>query len=594
MGYIKIQIENNNGGWSVINADTKSLKFANKRVTEKEFSRLTADGDFLFFKDSYVFLQNLINRTPKIRIIQNGNQILESTIDLTQNDDLDFQIMKLKAVVEDKFTPFDNFGDTEYNIIEADNISALLNIIEDPIEIESLNFGFLPTFSASIIIDGNGMPTTGTYPFPELGWSLYSAIYQREVLLYDVNATWMRYRGYGYYDGDTATPPSGSGWIYLEDQTINTIVVPVYVKPLPVDVGWTEDPSKTYTNDVDITPNNNIYTRFKRVDTVLKYIVGRIDDSILFEDNEIPAITDSFYWMKTYVGEDYDPLYPIVPINSDKPYKDLLILALSDAIPQANGDEKTDGATKAMLTFNGLIGWFEQNGFYWKLEDRGGDSCFILDHYLDKTLKVGNNPNIQQQRINWIKKTKNINYITPTYNKIHNSETVGGSLNFVGFDVLFPNVNVNIDYQYGQQTILIDINDIRVFREEKYDEFSNNQFVIVSTVSYNLGFLSYYIKKATGDLIDNLENNIELCWSYISQRLISNLPDKTANINGNIVSLLDTRLEKRRRVKFPYPIQNIKDDIDITSLVQYFEHEAEADSVEMGASDDVAIITLRY
>lgn len=597
-----VQIENNTGGWNIMQPDYKSLKFTNKKVDKKEFSRLTADGELLFLKSDYQFLQSLTNRIPAIRFIQNGNIIVNGTVDLEQDTDFDYQIMKLKSKVSDVYSSFEDFGDTEYNIINTvSENTEILYIYEDELEIETSGEREVEGIWFPPSVDGTGKPLTNL-DYPDATYGLYYVHYGFVEGGVDplTTSTYKRYIGYGYYDGTTAIPPSGTGWTYLSDVTVNNTIIPKYAKPIAEDEGFTrvdQGNERFYTNDTNLTAALKTYTRYKRVTSVLKFIVNKIDSSIKFEDNTTPALTDSFYWMKTYIGENYVPIGFTNYISTNKPYRDLMILQITDAIPDSSGDQKTNGASIGNLTFNILIDWFEQRGFYWKIEERANGNYFILDHYLNKNLSNTNKNLFQLSKINWVKKTNNIKYIEPTYNKIHNSETVGGDLDFVGVDVLFPNVNVKADLQWGGQSIFSDINDIRTFKEEKYNETATDQFVIVSTVDVSpFLFVSHahVVKKATGDLTNQLRNNIELSWSYISQRLISNLPDVSANINGNLVSLSSKRLEKRKEVKFFVPLFDIKNDFDMTGLIAYYDNDSEINQIDQKATDDVGDMTILY
>lgn len=602
-----IQIKNNLGGWNTLTPDTKSLKFTNKKINGKEFSRLTADGDMLFCKYDYKFLQSLTNRTPEIRFIQNGSTIINGTIDLTQNTDFDYQIMKLKSKISDVYTLFEDFGDTEYNTISAPNgAENQLRIIDDELEIETITFSTSFPDILGVDVDGNGMPLTNI-PFEVAGdaYGLYSAYYTGDnpslPIYNNVDTVFKTIIGYGYYDGETATPPPGSGWVFIRNDFINNNFIPIYGSKID-ETSWTTSfPSISealYQNNVDLEQGTNIFRRFKRFDTLLKYVVGQIDSTIKFEDNQTPAITDSFYFMKTYEGEIFQSEYATTGnySNDRYPYADLLVMALSDAIPDEFGNEKTDGARITNVTFNSLMSWLEHRGFYWKIEERADGNYFIIDHFLNKSLTNTNKNLFQLSQINWIKKTNNVEYIEPTYNKIHNSDYVGGSLNFIGFDVLFPDINVNADLQWGGQTVLSDINDIRTFRETKYNETATDQVVMLSAISYlnGVGDKLYILKKATGDLITRLENNIELSWSYLSERLIANLPDVSANINGNLVSLSNSRLEKRKKVKFKVPIHNIKTDFDLTGLIGYYDNQAEIEEITIASKENVAEMIIKY
>ena len=120
---------------------------------------------------------------------------------------------------------------------------------------------------------------------------------------------------------------------------------------------------------------------------VFVYLLGKIDSSIQFDNSNTP--NDSFYFMKSYtsVNWKYDTpttSYPNTEYNT--PYKWLALVPMSNAIPQATGQEKTDAQTICYTTFNSLISSLSADGY--RYYTTTGDNWISQIHNLSSDLAL--------------------------------------------------------------------------------------------------------------------------------------------------------------------------------------------------------------
>ena len=222
-------------------------------------------------------------------------------------------------------------------------------------------------------------------------------------------------------------------------------------RSFPVTILWAEG---------SIYANLFKYTFIRDLKDVFKYIINKIDSSILFDNT-------SFESLENWTGEeithalktDYSPLPAYV---SDKPYKDAIFMSLSDFIPKEDGTQQDFPSTIINLTWNYLWTFFEQKGFFWYLNGK----VFTIKHYTEISF-VNSSKFIQNDR-----QLQVIDYQIQSYFKIHNTES-GSGIEFVGTDMIFENTDSKDGLDYGQTQIHCDLNDIRTQKSAAYDDLDN-------------------------------------------------------------------------------------------------------------------------
>jgi hypothetical protein len=287
------------------------------------------------------------------------------------------------------------------------------------------------------------------------------------------------------------------------------------------------------------------------------WLMQQIDPTVLFD-------ADSFYYFNNKTGEtcvnsfvnELNPAYPV--FESNLPYKDMVIMPLSDAVNVFTGTIFYR-STKSMLCFNVLWKFFEDKGFFWYLDS---SNYFRLKHYTELSQAD------QAVYLASVQRKQEIEYSQPTYFKVHNIET-GSSLDMKGVDTEFSNINSVDKYDYGQNQIHVDIDDIQILGTNGYSDDDPEQFVIL-TIDYVASSIRY-IRDPIGLITGEKKHNAELGFPYIQKNLFSKVPDATAKINGLIETLADNRLDKTATVKLEIPFV----DIDFTKNLFIFGKSCE-------------------
>ena len=328
------------------------------------------------------------------------------------------------------------------------------------------------------------------------------------------------------------------------------------------------------------------YTRMRLFTDVIEYIVGKIDSSILFDATG--TATDSFYYFKTFESETCME----GASSSNKPFENIGIMQITDAIPLATGVEKADGATTGYLTFSQIMDYLSSLGFYWTLEERTTNTYFVLKHFTEISNSNGSINLDNYKGKDFTKWTQNVRFDDVKFGKIKD-ENNGGSLGFKNINLDFPNLTNSKNLILSNSTFITDIDDIRKKREAKYNEESTEQFALFCLLKVSS---DYYVRDPFNDFSNIYQNNIELSPSFLFQKVLSGYQDSEINIFSEIISnnltIYNDRIEKRKKVELNIPINKIN-DVSLLEKIKYKAEWLDVDSTEIDLKNNNAKITLK-
>ena len=468
------------GGWVEIYPlyEDNGLK---KTVKDDEiFGRVEYSGDLKLYGDEYTAITTLMNTTDRagFKIELSGNTIIEGYILLFGKFNEDEKICELSV------NSYDNYS----NII--DNIDKEINIIESfPVyKCRVYNQVFLEYATETVsnfIITGNGdnidsgtpdyIPVNdalvGGATRPADHWKCYTSEYTRTqsfpVRWFDVTTVWVREYSYKKRIGDVKNPePASEGWYY--DSTITFPDGSKYDKyvRIPYNNAYT-----TYTrNDnwpvyrkytLQLPTDQYIeYSRGRKLQDVIQYMVEVLDSSILFDDN-------SFNYLENNIT-----------------LKNIILIEISDFIPSTiTGLEKEEKAEIGNITFKELFQFMaEVWNIYYVLEDIGGNYYFRLKHRseINYAVGVGDIYDLTNYKgEDWSKGKNKYSYKDKYIYHRKKRNIQAGNQDFVGEDILVTNLeSTGITQEINIDKFLFDVWDIL----ENPTNYSNSsgQFVMMN------------------------------------------------------------------------------------------------------------------
>lgn len=550
-----------NGNYVNIPFDYSNLSILEKKEGTLNDSRLTLEGDIKVTSAEYDLIQSSINNILNFVFWADGQIVCSGTFDKLQKNDVYSKVLTFKVKNTDKYTLFDKFGNTKYNIVAVPSLEQTSEylFLQDNFELFRTQSNLTDPYE---IIGNPWEESTVLNTNPGESYGLMEI---REYLEQEINSftfvrasvIWGRVRGYGFYEGTIAQPPNSGTWYYAYDLPINGINIPVFYRPVQA-ASWeltttgTHTPGELYSTSIgDIGLNNliNYYTHEpRRLDEVLKFIVQSFDPTINFDFSE-------FTFFNTFASQNVSHDYLVgnigfpgitTPFASNLPYKDMLIMPLSGAIPQNDGFQQVEKSTQAQLSFNSLWNFFADKSFLFYLDDT---NTFIIRHFteisqINQSLFI---PNTQTLEI--------IEYTEPTFFKVQNGETCSG-LDMQGVETEFYNVNSTDTFITSSAEIFTDIDDIRALKTDGYSDTNNELFCIVCT-DYDAINKVYYLRDENGLLSGVAKNNSNLGFPFVQKHLFSEVPSNSAKINGIVETLNDNRLMKNKTVKVEIPYVNI-------------------------------------
>lgn len=438
-----------------------------------------------------------------IDILQ-GSGVIE--IQGTYNEDE--KIATLNVIPSDKYDLIWKNFNTEYNIL--DSVYAKFNVISS-VERAKLEFK-LNAFTEN---DGLGSA---------VGSVLTNYYARQSYEATDLEVTILTGRdGWELKDGTTNTLIrdwvgifneitldnlifQGSGGTINEQQPDTTAYLSLYTY---IEGGLCLD-NNNYYGTGTIT-----YSNFMFVKDVIKHILGKIDSSITFV-NEL-GVTGSFGFLM-----------------SNPEFKNLGIIDIASVLTQ-NGTAKTYPSSIANLTFEKITKLLKEYfGADWYLDE---NKVFYLKQYTDFTSAVSTLKSHDLTNINGFNYSENVKQYKTDNSKRYDrisTKTTSGLLDFIGVDMVFPNIsNVN-NKIINVDSFFFDINDICNY-PQRYDENSQNQFFIAALdTSFNENLITS-IENSTDEPCDSIGGTATIGGEqYIRDGSYMELSDIGATVEGNI------------------------------------------------------------
>ncbi|MBE9489023.1 MAG: hypothetical protein IMY67_01895 [Bacteroidetes bacterium] len=614
---IKIKIYNGTTFVS-LDCDTSKLRDSTVRNPGELFGRLKFSGSITVFNNSYDLVDTIIASEGTLANIELylGGEIFLGTIDLEQNDNVDFRYKDLEIKVTDAYSEIDKYQNTEYNYLQVEEKAEAIFVYTGAgnyetigMEASTLHVGFVfPVFESPsythYMSHLAGFEPTFDVPSVHASYGLTSATYVLENVINKVisapsltgDATirhifeWKREVSNGIYSGSTKIPPSGTGWVFIEDVQLGNLTIPKFGRPQTVT--WLNEDYSNFENtrltnvncvssfaEVEAVGHTYSFPRWRFLKDVIKYVFNQMDSRIMFDDTG--TSTDSFNFCDTYTSVDwkYDAVGTIYPNTSyDTPFKWLAIMPMANAIPEQGGTQKSDAQRISYITWNSIVVMLYNMGFAYYIELRLGVPFFVLTHKVNvnNLLSPLNLSSFNSNNYTDLKLNTQIQ--SPEFNIILNKETAR-NFEFIGTDMIFPNLNIDSQKEYVSDKFEKDLFSIRTDGGDIYDDNGNKQNALLALQPYLTsasGSSAYIVRFPDGEISKKPALNAELAWSYISKHLLSELPSKNATVNGGEITIDNKRLKKRKSVNLDFLGKKVS-DIDFEKNLNFRGVYAEVD-----------------
>jgi hypothetical protein len=574
--------------------DYSDLKF--QIQNDKGKGKLSCSGNIVFYGSDYTDLTYVLGTGYDYRIDIYNKGTIFLTVDYksvtvtSQNESLKKISIQIKPDTIYTLDAWTNY-DKEYNINELAPEAALLSFEQGhfPIENDTGNlFNDVPLNIAG-----------GLTEIQQANWDIYGVVnlgttyvsggirYYRQIAVH-----YRRQVGYGYYIGTTKYDPEGNiyvlgDWIYLADITYDGRAIPKYkrdITPAYDPTPNTEPYSDIYNTTAYYNDYSILYTGVTRtVISVIAFLFAKIGISVSIDTTG--TSTDSYYSFKNLTGETLT----YGGISTNKYMNRLLIANLTDFVPADDDGQKDVPASETMVSLKTILEFFERRGFEWWIEDRSGTDYFMLKHKFHKSLGSGN-PNLANYKgRNW-NRENSYEIENPEFHKIVN-DGENNSIDFKGTDLVMSEVyGTDASSSFNDNNVFIDLDDIAQRRHDVYDEFGNNNIVIIAAQS---GMSYDHVRQGTGLLSLIPKNNSELSYSFTCRALIADLPDTSVSVNGSSFTAEKWRLKKRSKVTVNIPTSvNILIDFDVQDYVSHYVDSCEIEQISQKANENIYNLTL--
>lgn len=595
---------------SFITPDISDLKIEKKNVIGEIFSRVEVTGLFKIFGADFDLIYNYLEAGYGftdifgIEIYQNGEKLESGS--WTQGVcvfyprqiwDVDKREMSFKAEFVDKYSPIMLEQSTDYNIINSSVATKTLNY-QNQTDIEDVNVSFPAGVVTGTLIAGvitctiplTSMFTNNFHPSdPISNWTLKVANYVvttvPDCMTYECivsgTATFYRHRKAGHFEGVTAVPPAGYSTL-LEVVSRGNVLYPIYIKAVTATYSTSNAnggsappcdwvvPYTHVVNSIAVTPVSTTYTGVLRlVDDLIEWFFEQMDATILFDSL-------SFAGLDNFTGKTVN--------GSNKVFRYLSILTIYDFIPDA-GAQKSDKASKGMLSFEILNEYLKSLGFYYYLETIGSSNYYRIIHKTQQTW-TNNNPKLSNYLgKNYSLQTKNYKFEEKEYYLLRNKQIVG-NLEFIGTDLLNKLDGNGKIKEVTNSTFFTDSEDIYVRGTDAYDETSDGMFVMLCCY-YDSAV--YYVRNPEGLLSEIDIANGDLAWTNVIQNLVCDIPFTYASGNDTSIYPSVLRQAKLKKIELNVPCKSIRDFefesyVEINNGYGYIEsyiHEAEKNTAEL-------------
>jgi hypothetical protein len=273
-------------------------------------------------------------------------------------------------------------------------------------------------------------------------------------------------------------------------------------------------------------------------------------------------------------------------------YSHLLIMNLTDFIPDTGNLQKDRIASVTNVSLQTLLNYFESIGFEWFLQNRSGTYYFILQHKSDKTLGSTNSDLSNYYNKNRTYLENNIQVEPPEFYKIVN-EMSCSQLDFCQKEIIFTGLlGTTARKVITDNQIFFDLDDIWKEREDKYSETEDNNIVIIA--AQQDGVSKDYVRQATGVITGIGRANSELSFTYLGKNIYCDYPDAAFDIASNSYTAAAYQLKKRNKVPIDIPIDNIRTDWIASDYILWFDEESELESLTQNKPDNIGKLTIKY
>lgn len=598
--------------YSKVNPDLSGLDFEKKFERGTYTTRNYPGGDVLFCGSDFDLIQSYANDKVAYKLYQNGEILSVGYFFKKGELNITTKRFTTELIIDDVLTDFEEKGKEKYNVLEAFTNEFDILIRNDFYQVYKETFEVLIKTPAGVnktlTYEGvaqnskitesvtNGLSTED--PLKTLisaDYVIFGIVYEEPPMVFTpgnyfigtCTTTKISSVGYGTIVNGANVPPVGSGWVYETMVSFGNVSLPKYVKGVDIGTNWTNQNSVTVSGEGETKSlkyiNNKsdfffeeylVYNRSRKVEDVFKFLVGKINPTITFDANSFKYFNDFETETLTYEG-----------VSSNKPFKDLSIMQLTDAIPNPDLTQKEFKARVGMISFDDFMSYFEEFPFNFKIEN----NVFSIVHYTEFATN-GFNPNYANFKgTNYLNRSNQVEKETASYDNIVN-DFKGNSIDFFGGEMRFPNVGLNIDRTISSNLMFTDINDIFRAKSDSYNVESTNQFVLLSLQEVNS---KYYLRDATGLVSGERTNNADLSFVNLARDVISNVPDTVTEIN-EIPQILDSnRKEKLNKAVLKFPLM-VFSEVDFNKGVQFFGEVAEFTSVKKEVNENQVEAEIKF
>lgn len=199
-----------------------------------------------------------------------------------------------------------------------------------------------------------------------------------------------------------ANDPGREAWLDIDESVpVGDLTYHKFVRTPFVAVDYGEDQSDYDVAEYQLL-TTDIFTfestRGRRLDNVIKYIVGLADDTLLFDDSGTD--TDSFYYLKSYAKD------------GDNTLANMLMFGITDLVPTGTGGEPDTKQTILEMSLSEVMEYLFTFKLFFDIEERIGGDYFVLRHWSEINKTAAATPNFTEQ-------SKKLNQHTTSLDEIY-------------------------------------------------------------------------------------------------------------------------------------------------------------------------------
>lgn len=453
------------GGYVEVNADVKGFGVAKELEQDNIFARVKVDGNIEYVGNVFTALDTLRQTTAKVsmritHVDNHGTESVQCIADLNLWGNYKENACTLKAKVNDEYTTLLLKKNEKINVL---NTPAVAKCDVQPAQ-NKLTFYDTNVAQSSLWYN---LGTVNTYAREERtyadhvadllegtdGWAIIET--------YD-NGTKKLART--WQDGGFDTVNGVTDIIYFPSGTppeyeINDIV---YVDGVECTVVWLFNTQSTLLRNVAYYGNDVItFGRLRTVKDVIKYMIGELDPSILFD-------SDSFAYLDA---------------NEDLAH--LLMINVADMMYSGTPSTQTTSVAEFLnISFEKLMKLFrEKFKIYWRLELIGSSYYFRLKHRseINYTLGTLDLTSFGEYSRNFTRDIWSYSDVKKFY-RLERTPSEAGNIDFIGADIFVRSLeNVTDEQVMSDDSVFFDVWHILEQQGEIYPESTDSQYVLIAS-----------------------------------------------------------------------------------------------------------------